>query len=135
MEKGLVSTDLAVIKKDRAVSKGRVMKNINSLNIALTQDEEERFVFDEIDQDTVNQAVSHLHSSFDTFQELHEWYLLHAQLEDGELEDDYVKQVVEAFSATKRKYKKAAESMETDMKEAAEAARTQEQNRAKLTTL
>ena len=46
--------------------------------------------------------------------------------------------MVEAFSAAKRKYikyKKAAESMETDMKEAAEAARTQEQNRAMLTTL
>ena len=97
-----MSEDASVIKKAHAVSKGRVTKNINSLNIALTQDEEQRFVFDDIDQDTVNQAVSHLHSSFDAFQELHEWYMLHAQLEDGELEDDYVKQVVEAFSATKK---------------------------------
>ena len=46
--------------------------------------------------------------------------------------------MVEAFSATKRKYvkyKKAAQTMEADIKEASEAARIQEQNWAKLTTL
>ena len=87
----------------------------------------------------VNQAISHLQSSFDAFQELHEWYLLHTQLEEGELEgDDYVRQVVKAFSTPKRKYvkyKKAAQTMEAEMKEAAEAAWIQEQNQAKLTTL
>ena len=122
-----MSEDASVIKKARAVSKGRVTKNINSLNITLTQDEEERFVFDEIDQDMVSLAISHLHSSYDAFQELHEWYLIHALLEDDEDEGDYAKQVADAFAAAKRKYVK--------YKKAAEAAKIQEQNRAKLTTL
>ena len=103
VEEGLLSADLSVIKKARTVSKGRFTKNINSLNITLSQDEDERFVFDNIDHDMVSLANSHLHSSYDTFQELHERYLLRAYLKDDEDKDDCAKQVAEAFSATKRR--------------------------------
>ena len=39
VEEGFVSTDASVIKKGRAVSKGLVTKNIDCLNITLSQDE------------------------------------------------------------------------------------------------
>ena len=113
-----MSQDASVIKKACAVSKGRVTKNINSLNITLTQDEEGKFVFDKINHNTVNIANSHLHSSYDNFQELHERYILHALLEDDEDKGNYAKQVAEAFSAAKRKYikyKKSAERMESEI--------------------
>ena len=52
----------------------------------------------------VSEANSNLHSSYDTFQELHERYVDHADLEDNEDEREYAKNVADAFSATKRRY-------------------------------
>ena len=48
MEEGLVSTDVAVIKQARQVAKGKVTRNINSLDFALVQDEEGKFIFNKI---------------------------------------------------------------------------------------
>ena len=69
--------DASVIKKARAVAKGKVTKSVNSLGISLVQNSDESFKFDKIDNEEVGEAYANLLSSYDTFQELHERYLDH----------------------------------------------------------
>ena len=76
IEEGLVSTDVAVIKQARQVAKGKVTRNINSLDFALVQDTEENFIFNEINEKRVEDIYATLLSSYETFQELHDRHAL-----------------------------------------------------------
>ena len=78
MEEGLVSTDVAVIKQARQVAKGKVTRNINSLDFALVQDTEEKFIFNEINEKRLEEIYATLLSSYETFQELHDRYIEYA---------------------------------------------------------
>ena len=71
MEVGLLSTDPDEIKKSSGIIKKKVTRNINSLDIALPQDEVEIFIITEIDEEEVNQIVYNLDSNFSSFQEVH----------------------------------------------------------------
>ena len=90
--------EVSVIKKAREVAKGKVTRNIYMLDSDLSQDERERFIFDQIEANSI------MYSSYDTFQELHDRYLEYADLKDDEEESDYLKNIAYAFSAAKRKY-------------------------------
>ena len=68
--------------------RGKVTRNINTLDIALSEDERERLIFYKINDKMVREADSNLHSSYDTFQELHDRYLKYADLEDNEDKSD-----------------------------------------------
>ena len=98
VEEGFQLTEASVIKKAKAVAKGKVTKNINLLNITLSQDEDERFIFYKIDENMVSEANSNLHSSYDTFKELHERHVVHADFEEDKDEREYAKNIADAFS-------------------------------------
>ena len=95
--------EASVIKKAKAVAKGKVMRNIDLLDNALSQDERERFIFDKIDNKMVAEANSNLQSNYDTFQERHDRHLEFADLEDDKDKSNYSKKVADAFTAAKRK--------------------------------
>ena len=78
MEEGLVSTDVAVIKQARQVAKGKVTRNINSLDFALVQDTEEKFIFNEINEKRLEEIYATLLSSYEMFQELHDRHVEYA---------------------------------------------------------
>ena len=65
VEEGLVSTDISVIKQARGVAKGMVTKCINSLDIALVQDADGGFIFDEIDQTNLGEIHMNLLSNYE----------------------------------------------------------------------
>ena len=119
MDEGLQSSEVSVIKNARAVAKGKVTKYVNSLDITLVQNDDESFIYDEIDSDKVGDAHANLLSSYDKFQELHERYIDHASLESDENEKKYAKNVAEAFSAINRRYikfNKSADKLKNEMK-------------------
>ena len=78
MEEGLVSTDVAVIKQARQVANGKVTRNINSLDFALVQDEEGKFIFNEINDKRLEEIYTTLLSSYEAFQELHDRHIEYA---------------------------------------------------------
>ena len=130
VEKGLQSTDVAEIKAARAVAKGKVTKNIKSLNSDLVSDTNGQFQLEEIDDQIVEGIFEKLDNDHDTFLELHELYCYYREdskdpsfdVNAKELEDFYYKEVSTEISSMKRKftqYKKALKiSIEAKQKEA-----------------
>ena len=113
MEEGLVSTDVAVIKQARQVAKGKVTRNINSLDFALVQDEEGKFIFNEINDKRLEEIYTTLLSSYEAFQELHDRHIEYASPGTDEQmskfveeESVYAKNVAMAVSTVDRKYAK-----------------------------
>ena len=111
MEEGLVSTDVAVIKQARQVAKGKVTRNINSLDFALVQDTEENFIFNEINEKRVEDIYATLLSSYETFQELHDRHVEYASPGTDEqmlkfIEDEsvYARNVAVSVSTVDQKY-------------------------------
>ena len=113
IEEGLVSTDVAVIKQARQVAKGKVTRNINSLEFALVQDTEENFIFNKINEKRVEEIYATLLSSYETFQELHDRHVEYASPGTDEqmlkfIEDEsvYARNVAMSVSTVDRKYAK-----------------------------
>ena len=73
-----MSTDVAVIKQARQVAKGKVTRNINSLDFALVQDGEGKFVYNEINEKRLEEIYATLLSSYEAFQELHDRHIEYA---------------------------------------------------------
>ena len=143
VEKGLQSTDVAEIKAARAVAKGKVTKNISSLNSDLVSDTAGQFLLEDIDEQIVKGVFEKLDSCYDIFLELHELYCYHREdskdlsfdAKAKEIEDSYFKEVSTEFSSMKMKfthYKKALKiSIETEKKEAENSARSLEKEAEK----
>ena len=73
VEEGLLSVDAEVIKNARGVAKGKVTKYTRALSDALVL-EDEKFIFQDIDDERVELAHKGLETSYDQFQDLHERY-------------------------------------------------------------
>ena len=73
-----MSTDVAVIKQARQVAKGKVTRNINSLDFALVQDGEGKFVYNEINEKRLEEIYATPLSSYEVFQELHDRHIEYA---------------------------------------------------------
>ena len=73
VEEGLLSVDAEVIKNARGAAKGKVTKYARALTDALIL-EDEKFVFQDIDDERVELAHKGLETSYDQFQDLHERY-------------------------------------------------------------
>ena len=73
IEEGLKSTDVAKIKAARGIAKGQVTKNVNYLRDQLVI-EEGKFVFEEIDDNKIQEYYLKLEKAVVTFEDLHERY-------------------------------------------------------------
>ena len=134
VEEGLESTDVSVIKQARGAAKGKVTRNINSLDLALVQDTGGNFIFNEIDKTRLEEINKVLLSSHETFQDLHDRYFEYACPQDDEqmakfIEDEnvYTKNVAKLVSNVDRKYAK--------FKAALEAVKSKAGNENKLSSL
>ena len=73
LEEGIKSTDVATIKAARGIAKGQVTKNVNYLRDQLVI-EEGKFVFEEIDDNKIQEYYLKLEKAVVTFEDLHERY-------------------------------------------------------------
>ena len=93
----------------------------------LLQDGEGKFIFNQIDTDTVNEANVALQSIYNRLEDLHERYLSYIEAEDDPTQAEYLKNVIDMYSAIKRKYSKYRSS--------SEVVRVKADNEAKFTIL
>ena len=120
MEEALHSTDVSVIKQGRKVAKGKVTRNVNSLDLALVVSADGgHFLFNEIDNERLEEGYGALRSSYEKFQELHERYVEYASPETDEqmsifIEEEaaYANDVAKSVSTIDRKYAKFKKSTE-----------------------
>ena len=117
IEEGLASTDVAKITAARGAAKGQVTKNIRNLKDKLVI-EDDKFLFDEIDEDMVQGVYKKIDTAYNQFQDLHDKILsfrskeANASAEEEALqkEDNYFENIRRDFKAVERyyvKYKKA----------------------------
>ena len=117
IEEGLASTDVAKIRAARGTAKGQVTKNVRNLKDELVV-ENDKFLFDEIDEDMVQGVYQKLDIAYNQFQDLHQKILTlraketdaRAEEEALQKEDNYLENIRRDFIAVKRsyvKYKKA----------------------------
>ena len=117
IEEGLASTDVAKIRAARGTAKGQVTKNVRNLKDELVV-ENDKFLFDEIDEDMVQGVYQKLDTAYNQFQDLHQKILTlrskeadaSAEEEALQKEDNYLENIRRDFIAVKRsyvKYKKA----------------------------
>ena len=71
IEEGLASTNVATIRAARGAAKGQVTKNVRSLQDKLVV-EGSKFLFDEIDDDKVQEVYQKLDIAYNQLQDLHE---------------------------------------------------------------
>ena len=74
-----------------------VMKNIDSLNVSLSQDDMGIFILSKIEHEAVSRISLDLQLYYSTFQKLNERYKTHVKPEDNNNDGDYAKLVTEAF--------------------------------------
>ena len=117
IEEALQSTDVSVIKQGRKVAKGKVTRNVNSLDLALVVGADGHFLFNEINDKRLEEVYEALRSSYDKFQELHERYIEYASPETDEQmsifiqeEGVYANDVANSVSKIDRKYAKFQKS-------------------------
>ena len=88
IEEGLASTDVAKITAARGAAKGQVTKNIRSLKDKLVI-ENNKFQFDEIDENMVQGVYQKLDTAYNQFQDLHDKILSFRSKEtDAKAEED-----------------------------------------------
>ena len=131
---GLASTDVAKIKAARGAAKGQVTKNVNILQDNLVV-ENDKFLYDEIDDKKVEEVVQKLDSAYDQFVDLHERFLRFrtkeadqsTEKENLKQEEEYSLKVRNDYKTVKRscmKYKRSIEQLkEAKEKIAEESAR------------
>ena len=144
IEEGLASTDVAKIRAARGAAKGQVTKNIRNLKDELVV-ENDKFLFDEIDENMVQGVYQKLDKAYNQIQDLHDRILsfrskeTDAKAEEDALqkEDNYLENIRRDFIAVERsyvKYKKAlAVSVEKE-KELIQSKKRAEEKKAEDST-
>ena len=110
---GLASTDVAKIRAARGAAKGQVTKNVNILQDNLVV-EDDKFLYDEIDDIKVQEVVQKLDTAYEQFVDLHERFLRfrtreadqNTEKENLKQEEDYSLKVRNDYKTVKRSYMK-----------------------------
>ena len=113
IKEGLESTDVVKIKAARGTAKGQVTKHCKTLQTDLVKDND-KFLFDEIESDEVQELYQKLTKSLGDFEDLHARYLDYRTVETDatadkaalDVEESYAAEVLNNYSAVKRSYVK-----------------------------
>ena len=141
IKEGLESTDVVKIKAARGTAKGQVTKHCKTLQTDLVKDND-KFLFDEIESDEVQELYQKLNKSLGEFEDLHARYLDYrigetdatAEKAALDVEESYAAEVLNNYSAVKRSYVKYRKALAVLANEAKIAEENKEEEK-KITVL